>query len=219
MPVPKDVNTLRSFLGQVQFYGKFLPPNLSMTLDPLYRLIKKDVPWQWTSEQQSAFETVKQLLSSDSVLTHFAPSKPLGMATDASKVGIGAILFHRLPDGSERPIANVSKILTDCQRRYCQIHKEALAIIFGLKKFHQFLYGRRFTIVTDHKPLLALFGPTKATPAMVANRLARWALILSQYNYESSFVRQLNTATLTRSVDYRLTMIAILMGRKVVKKI
>ena len=77
--------------------------------------------------------------------------------------------------------------MTDCQRRCNQIHKEALAIIFGLKKFHQFLYGRRFTIVTDHKPLLALFGPTKATPAMAANRLARWALILSQYNYEIEF--------------------------------
>ena len=65
-----------------------------MTLDPLYRLIKKDVPWQWTSEQQSAFETVKQLLSSDLVLTHFDPSKPFGMATEASEVGIGAILLH-----------------------------------------------------------------------------------------------------------------------------
>ena len=160
-----------------------------MTLDPLYRPIKKDVPWQRTSEQQSAFETVKQLLSSDSVLTHFDPSKLLGMAIEASEVGIGAILFHRLADGSERPIANVSKILTDCQRRYSQIHKEALAIIFGLKKFHQFLYGRRFTIVTDHKPLLALFGPTKATPAMTANRLARWALILSQYNYKIEFCK------------------------------
>ena len=91
MPVPKDVNTLKSFLGQVQFYGKFLPPNLYMTLDPLYRLNQGDLPWQWASEQHSAFENVKQLLSFDSVLTHFNPSKPLGMATDASEVGIGFI--------------------------------------------------------------------------------------------------------------------------------
>ena len=69
------------------------------------------------------------------------------------------------------------------QRKYSQIQKETLAIIFALNKFHQFLYGRLFILVTDHKPLIALFGPTKATPALAANRLARWALTLSQYQY------------------------------------
>ena len=73
--------------------------------------------------------------------------------------------------------------LTDAQRRYSQIQKEALAIVFALKKLHQYLYGRKFILVTDNKPLLALFGPTKPTPALAANRLARWALTLSQYDY------------------------------------
>ena len=93
------------------------------------------------------------------------------------------MLFHRYPDGSERPIANVSKTLTETQRKYSQVHKEALSVIFGLKKFHQFLFGRKFILVTDHKPLLPLFSPLKGTPAVAANRLARWALTFSQYDY------------------------------------
>ena len=91
--------------------------------------------------------------------------------------------YHQYSDGRERPIANASKTLTTTQRGYSQIQKEALAIVFALRKFHQFLYGQPFILITDHKPLLALFGPTKATPALAANRLARWALMLGQYHY------------------------------------
>ena len=80
----------------------------------------------------------------------------MGIACDASNVGIGAVLFNCYPDGSERPISNVSKTLTPTQHCYSQIHKEALAVVFGLKRFHQFLYGRGFVLVTDHKPLIAL---------------------------------------------------------------
>eukprot|EP00795_Rhopilema_esculentum_P007931 gene7931-biopygen9137 len=90
-------------------------------------------------------------------------------------------------NGSERPIANVFKTLTESQRNYSQIQKEALAIVFGLKKFYQYLFGRKFVLVTDHRPLLALFGPGKDGPLMAANRLARWALMLSQFNNKIEF--------------------------------
>ena len=93
------------------------------------------------------------------------------------------VLFHRFADGSERPILNISKILSATQRRYSQIQKEALSLVYALKKFHQFLYGRKFIVVTDHKPLVTLFAPDKGTPAMAANRLARWALLVHQYDY------------------------------------
>ena len=182
MPAPNDVSGLRSFLGSVQFYNKFLS-NLSTLIEPLYRLTKKDIPWQWGTKEQTAFNKVKTMLCNDTVLAHFDPSLPIGIACDASSVGIGAVLFHRYKDGRERPIANASKTLTETQRNYSQIQKEALAIIFALSKFHHFLYGRKFILITDHKPLLTLFGPTKATPSLAANRLARWALMLSQYEY------------------------------------
>ena len=172
MPAPTNVSSLRSFLGQVQFYSKFLP-NISTVLEPLYRLTKKEVPWRWSTQEETAFKTAKEMLCSDTVLAHFDPSLEVGISCDASEVGIGAVLFHRYQDGSERPIANVSKTLTATQRRYSQIQKEAMAIIFALGKFHQFLYGRKFILITDHKPLVTLFGPTKPVPALAANRLAR----------------------------------------------
>ena len=182
MPAPTDVSSLKSFLGSVQFYSKFIK-DLATKAEPLYRLTKKNTPWKWGDEEQAAFDELKTVLSSDDVLVHFDPEKPLGLACDASNVGIGAVLFHRFPDGSERPIANVSKTLTAAERNYSQIHKEALSIIYGLRKFYQFLYARRFTLVTDHKPLTSLFGPSKGTPLLAANRLARWALWLNQFDY------------------------------------
>jgi hypothetical protein len=186
MPPPTDVSGLKSFLGSVQFYHKFLP-NLATVTEPLHKLTRKGVQWEWGTQQQTAFMTLKNLLCDDMVLAHFDPSLPIGISCGASSCGLGVVLFHRYPDGSERPIANASKTLTETQGKYSQIHKEALAIIFGLRKFHQFLYGRRFILVTDHKPLISLFGTEKGTPSMAANRLARWSLILHQYDYEIEY--------------------------------
>ena len=90
---------------------------------------------------------------------------------------MGAELFHCYPDGSERPIFNASKLLSGSQSR-----GSAGNNLCGTK-FHPYLYGRKFILVTDHKPLLALFDPTKAVLELTLNRLTRWALILQQYNY------------------------------------
>ena len=151
--------------------------------EPLYCLTKKATPWKWEDEEQATFEQLKNVLSSDQVLVHFDPNKTLVLACVASNVGTGAVLVHHYPNGSERPIANMSKTLTAAERNYSQIRKEALSIIYGLKKFYQYLYGRPFILVTDHKPLTALFGPKKGTPLPAANRLARWALWLNQFDY------------------------------------
>ena len=158
MPQPSNVPSLKSFLGSIQFYGKFLS-NLSTITEPLYKLTRKEAEWSWGEEQEFAFTTLKEMLSNDIVLAHFDPLLPVGIFCDASSVGIGTMLFHRFQDGSKRPIANVSKILTESQRKYSQIQKEALAIVFALRKFHQYIYARNFILVTDHQPLLALFNP------------------------------------------------------------
>ena len=186
MPAPSNVTQLRSFLGSVQFYNKFLP-DLSTISGPLYHLTEKSTKWKWDQPQEDAFKKLKQMLTDNTVLAHFDPSCPVGISCDASDAGVGAVLFHRYKDNTERPIANASKTLTATQKRYPQIQKEALSIIFALKKFHQFLYSRKFILVTDHKPLISMFGPNTATPVLAANRLARWSLMLSQYNYTTEY--------------------------------
>ena len=182
MPPPTNVSQLRSFLGSVQFYHKFLP-DLSTLAAPLNQLLKKDVKWSWDLHHQKAFDELKRKLGQGNVLTHFDPSQQIGISCDASEYGLGVVLFHRYADGSEKPIQNASKTMTTTQRKYPQIQKEALAIKYAIDKFHQFLYGRKFILVTDHKPLVAMFNPHKGTPTLAANRLSRWANQLHQYDY------------------------------------
>ena len=119
--------------------------------------LNKGVLWRWGKSEQQAFERLKNILCTDTILAHFDPQEQIGISCDASDVGIGAVLFHRYSDGTERPIANASKTLSDTQRRYSQVQKEALSVIYGIQKFHQFLYGRRFILITDHKPLLGTY--------------------------------------------------------------
>ncbi|CAB4025071.1 putative protein K02A2.6-like protein, partial [Paramuricea clavata] len=155
-PTPTNVTELKAYLGLLNFYGKFLP-NLSTELEPLYQLLRKNQRWKWNTEQIRAFERPKTLLQSATVLVHYDPNKKLTVSCDASPYGVGAVLSHEMPDGSERPIAFASRTLTSAEKKYSQLDKEGLAMVFAVKKFHQFLYGRHYTIYTDHKPLLGIF--------------------------------------------------------------
>ena len=166
-PVPTDATQLRSFVGLVNFYGKFLP-NLSSVLAPLYALLQKGSKWKWGAQQEKAFAAVKSQLTSDCLLVHFDPQKSLTLACDASPYGVGAVLSHHLEDESERPIAFASRSLSPAEKGYAQLDKEALAIVFSVTKFHVYLYGHPFTIYSDHKPLQHLFNPSKAISAMAS---------------------------------------------------
>ena len=120
-----------------------------------YRNCYKDSKWQWEDEQQNAFNKSKELLTSSNLLIHFNSNLPILLACDASNYGIGAVLAHRIPDSSEHPIAYASRSLTQPERNYSQLEKEGLSCIFGVNKFHSYLFGHPFDLITDHKPLLA----------------------------------------------------------------
>ncbi len=173
-PAPRNITELRSFLGLINYYGKFLP-QLSTVLAPMYSLLKKGAGWAWETPQAQAFEKAKTLLQESPVLVHYDNSKEIILACDASPYGIGAVISHRLPDGSEKPIAYASSSLSVAEKKYSQLEKEALAIIFGIKKFHQYLFGLRFTIYTDHQPLKHLFNEARPVPVIASSRIQRWA--------------------------------------------
>ena len=185
-PEPSDVTRLKSFLGAVNCYGKFLP-DVSSVLAPLYKLLQNDVKWYWEDTQKISFEEVKSLLASDSVLVHYDPAIELILACDASPYGVGAVLSHRFSDIEENPIIFASCSLGAAERKYSQLEKEGLAIKFGFKKFHQYLCGRQFTILSDHKPLQHIFKETSAIPPLASALIQRWALLLGDYDYRISY--------------------------------
>ena len=182
---PDNLNQLISFLGAVNYYGRFIR-NLSTIVEPLNRL-RRGVPWEFGMTEKAAFDQLKEALTSSAVLVPYNPRLPVKIDTDASATGIGAVISHIMEDGSERPIEMASRTLTTAERNYAQIEKEALSLVWGVKKFHKFVYAREFTLVTDHKPLLFILKENKSVPEMGASRIMRWAVLLSSYQYRIQY--------------------------------
>ena len=181
LKAPTSVHELRVLLGIVNYYAKFVP-NMSTLLAPWYKLLQKDCDFKWDEPCEKTLSNVKNILVSDRVLVHYDPRKPITLACDASPVGVGCVLSHVI-DGEEYPIAYASRSLTTSERNYCQLEREGLAIIYGLTKFHKYIYGRAFTIITDNQPVARILGPKRGIPSLAAARLQRWALILMAHNY------------------------------------
>ncbi|XP_031330712.1 uncharacterized protein K02A2.6-like [Photinus pyralis] len=180
-PVPRDVTQLRSYVGLLNFYSKFIPM-LSTILHPLYGLLRKDVVFCWNDECQTAFDKSKELLGHCFTLTHYNPDNEIIITTDASAYGLGAVLSQKV-NNEVKPVMCASCTLSAAEKNYSQVEKEALGIVFAIKKFHKFIFGHKFTLITDHEPLKTIFGNKKSIPTLSHSRLQRWAIILSGYEY------------------------------------
>ena len=175
LDVPDDRQKLERFLGLVNYLAKFAP-NLAELTAPLRKLLKKEAEFFWDQPQTEAFEKIKQVITQSPVLGYYNPNLPLVLEVDASKYGIGCCLMQE-----EGPIAFASKSFTQTEVGYAQIEKELLAIVFGLKRWNQFTYGRHVIVHSDHKPISAIMKkPLSAAPP----RLMRMLLQLQKYNIE-----------------------------------
>ena len=173
MRTPADAKELHRLQGMVTYLSKFVPHLADMTA-PLRQLLRKGATWTWTSQNEQAFNNIKQAVASAPVLQYFDPSKPVVIQTDASSTGLGSCLMQ---DG--KPIEFTSRALTDAETRYAQIEKELLAIVFACIKFHQYIYGRPVVVQSDHKPLEGVFQKSIAS---TTPRLQRMLLRLLEYN-------------------------------------
>ena len=142
--------------------------NLSSIIQPLNQLLQKDRDFLWSPQFEGAFNMAKESLSSSHVLVHYNPRLPVILESDGSQYSIGAVILHCFPNGDERPIAHTSSSLNSSEKNYSHIEKEGLAIIFGVTKDYMYLFGHKFKLRTDHKPLLNIFAPDPATPGLAA---------------------------------------------------
>lgn len=187
-PEPKTTTQIKAFVGLVGYYSKFFP-NMAQVLAPVYRLLQKDNSFEWTEDCANAFKLAKEVISSDRVLTHYDRNRPVKLVCDAALYGIGAAIFHVMDDGQERPIAFASQVLSKAELNYSATDREALAIYFGVKRFQHYLLGRHFILLTDHKPLVSIFGKKSGIPAMAAGRLQRWSVFLSNFDFEIEYIQ------------------------------
>lgn len=181
---PKTVSELQSFMGLVNYVGKWIP-NLATTTEPLKELLRQksarnaDICDLWGPRQQTAFNMLKTALGDIPNLGYYNVKDKTLVFADASPVGLGAVLVQ-INEKGPRIIAYGNKTLSACERRYCQTEKEALALVWAVEHFHMFLYGKEFELITDHKPLEIIFGP-KSKPCA---RIERWILRLQSYKYK-----------------------------------
>ena len=174
---PMNKNELETVLGMITYLSKFAP-NLAELTSPLRQLLPKDVEFSWDKPQIQAFENIKQVItrSPGPVLAYFNPDIDITLQVDASKYGLGATILQ-----NEHPVAYASKSLTQTEINYAQIEKELFAVLFGCKRFHQFVYARRIKVQTDHKPLVAIM---KKSLQSAPPRLMRMLLALQKYDIE-----------------------------------
>ena len=176
-PRPSDPTSVRSFVGLASYYCRFVP-QFAVIAAPLHHLTKKDVPFEWSRECEDAFCKLKSLLTKASVLVHpqFSPGKAFLLETDASGIGLGAVLSQKQDDDKYHPTAYASKSL---EKNYLISVLETLAIVWAVKKFRAYLLGHPCTVLTDHAACLSL--PNTPRPSA---KLARWTMAIQELDLE-----------------------------------
>lgn len=187
-PTPKTQKNVRQFLGKINFYHEYIP-KISTILDPLHRLLRKDVKFNWSVECEKSFTEIKKLLCSQPVLEIFDKDLPIKIFTDASIEGIGAILKQMQRNGKEKPVAFFSKKLNETQKRKKAIYLECLAVKEAIKYWEHWLIGRKFEVYSDHKPLENL-----NIKARTDEELGDLTYYLSQFDFNIKYIPgKLNT--------------------------
>lgn len=175
---PRTKEELRSFLGLVTYVSRFLP-NLATLSHPLRALLKNSNQFCWLSEHQKSFDSLKHLIGNIDCLGYFDPTDHTILVTDASGVGLGAVLVQ-IHQGRTRIISYASRSLSETEQRYPPIEKEALAIVWGVERFKVYLLGISFVLETDHRPLEVLFTVNSRPTA----RIERWMLRLQAFRFK-----------------------------------
>ena len=170
---PQNKSEVRSYIGLVNFIGKFIP-NFSTIIAPISSMLSKTAVYIWGEEQEEAFQTVLEEIRSPRILQHFDPLKETSIIVDASPVGLCAILVQE-----EKPVLFTSRKLTQVEQRYSQTEREALSVVWACERLHFYVYGIDFEVVTDHKALEILYSP-KGKPAA---RILRWYIRLLPYSF------------------------------------
>jgi hypothetical protein len=181
---PRTVKEVQSFLGFCNFYHRFIP-EYSKIARPLTQLTKKDLKFEWKSETERAFQMLKEKMCQAPVLIHANPTKPFVLETDCSDFALAGVLSQAIYDDATKrhalkPVGYYSRTLNDAERNYEIYDKELLAIVECLKHWHVYLHSNKLPIqIWSNHQNLEYFMTTK----QLTRREARWALIISEYNF------------------------------------
>ncbi|UYV69617.1 hypothetical protein LAZ67_6004101 [Cordylochernes scorpioides] len=197
-PTPKSLTDVRSFIGMCSYYRRFIK-NFAQKAEPLHRLLRKDTRFEWGPDQRQAYESLKLALASEPVLAHFDEKYATELHTDASGFGIGAVLVQ-VQGGSEKPIGYASRTLSTAEKNYSTTERECLAAIWAIGKFRPYLFGRSFTIVTDHHSLCWLSGLKDPVGIDLLGRFPishlgnKWIIVCTDYMTRYAITRALPSA-------------------------
>ena len=175
---PSNAEEVRSFLGMANYSARFIK-NFSTIAAPLRELTRSKVEWRWRKREQEAFMKIKNSLLDSATLAYYEVGADTEVVVDASPVGLGAVLTQKKRDG-HRPVTYISRSLSPVEQRYSQTEREALAIHWACERLRMYLAGAQFKVVTDHKPLEAIFNNSNSKPPV---RIERWSMYLQEFDF------------------------------------